>query len=76
MWLADLSHTQTNRRRYELLFIIGVPLCSANAAMDQRKLDAVINITVCKAEYLVDAAAKIKKKPPRQNVLGEVKAYV
>lgn len=42
--------------------------------MDQRKLDAVVNITVCKAEYLVDAAAKIKKKPPRQNVLGEVKA--
>lgn len=44
---------------------------STNAIMEQRKLDATVMITVTKAECLIDAAAKIKKRPPRTNVLGE-----
>ena len=42
---------------------------------DQKKLDAAVGIVICKADQLEDNGPKYKKKPPKQNVMGEVSYY-
>ena len=41
-------------------------------AHDQKKMDALVGLTICKADVLVQDGPKHKKKPPKQNVMGEV----
>jgi hypothetical protein len=43
-----------------------------HAIHDQKKLDAHIGMVICKADQLEDNGPKHKKKPPKQNVMGEV----
>ena len=44
----------------------------AHGLHDQKKLDALVGLTICKADVLDQAGPKHKKKPPKQNVMGEV----
>lgn len=43
---------------------------------DQKKLDAHIGLVICKADRLQEEGPKHKKKPPKQNVMGEVSTLV
>jgi hypothetical protein len=45
----------------------------SHALHDQKKLDAHIGMVICKADQLEDNGPKQKKKPPKQNVMGEVR---
>ena len=39
----------------------------------KKNIDATVGLLICKADVL-DTTTKIKKKPPRQNIMGEVLA--
>lgn len=43
---------------------------------DQKKLDAHVGLVICKADQLDEGGPKHKKKPPKQNVMGEVIASI
>jgi hypothetical protein len=45
-------------------------------AHDQKKLDAHVGLVICKADQLQDDGPKHKKKPPKQNVMGEVSSLL
>lgn len=45
----------------------------AHSQHDQKKLDAHVGLVICKADQLVEEGPKYKKKPPKQNVMGEVR---
>eukprot|EP01038_Epipyxis_sp_PR26KG_P006934 gene6934-9488_t len=38
---------------------------------EQKKMEATVGLVVCKADVLEDSSKKIKKRQPRQNILGE-----
>lgn len=55
----------------------GAGASNKNNAGDQKKQDATVGLVICKADQLEDtAAAKVKKRPPRQNIMGEVSDWV
>ena len=39
---------------------------------DAKKLEAHVGLVICKADQLDESGTKHKKKPPKQNVMGEV----